>query len=177
MKMIIPFAKGALQALGSNEKAARLTGIQVDRVKIAIFSITGLLSSVAAFLYIARFGSVDVATAGSMFKLDVIATVAIGRTTILDGCGSIQGTFFGAVIIYAIDAILSAFRVPAFVNDLIKGLLILGAVLLQKVLDRRIGNNQPVTFTKTQKLSLFVYCPQNQIHQNCCNAKAQQQTQ
>ena len=174
MKMIVPFAKGALKALGSNEKAARLTGIQVDRVKIAIFSITGLLSGVAALLYIARFGSVDVATAGSMFKLNVILP---SGTTILDGCGSIQGTFFGAVIIYAIDAILSAFRVPAFVNDLIKGPLILGAVLLQKVLDRRIGNNQPVTFTKTQKLSLFVYCPQNQIHQNCCNAKAQQQTQ
>ena len=79
MKMIVPFAKGALQALGSNEKAARLTGIQVDRVKIAIFSITGLLSGVAAFLYIARFGSVDVATAGSMFELDVIAAVANWR--------------------------------------------------------------------------------------------------
>ena len=123
-------------AVGSNEKAARLTGIQVDRVKIAIFSITGLLSGVAAFLYIARFGSVDVATAGSMFELDVIAAVAIGGTAMSGGRGSIQGTFFGAVIIYAIDAILSAFQVPAFVNDLIKGLLILGAVLLQKVLDR-----------------------------------------
>ena len=123
-------------AVGSNEKAAKLTGIRVDLVKIAIFSITGLLTGAAAFLYIARFGSVDVATAGSMFELDVIAAVAIGGTVMAGGRGSIQGTFFGAVIIYAIDAILSAFQVPAFVNDLIKGILILSAVLLQKVLDR-----------------------------------------
>lgn len=123
-------------AVGSNEKAAKLTGIRVDFVKIAIFSITGLLTGAAAFLYIARFGSVDVATAGSMFELDVIAAVAIGGTAMAGGRGSIQGTFFGAVIIYAIDAILSAFQVPAFVNDLIKGILILSAVLLQKVLDR-----------------------------------------
>ena len=123
-------------AVGSNEKAAKLTGIRVDLMKIAIFSITGLLTGAAAFLYIARFGSVDVATAGSMFELDVIAAVAIGGTVMAGGRGSIQGTFFGAVIIYAIDAILSAFQVPAFVNDLIKGILILSAVLLQKVLDR-----------------------------------------
>ena len=123
-------------AVGSNETAARLTGIQVGWVKIAIFSISGLMSGAAAFLYIARFGSVDVATAGSMFELDGIAAVAIGGTAMSGGRGSIQGTFFGAIIIYAIDAILSAFQVAAFVNDFIKGVLILGAVLLQKALDR-----------------------------------------
>jgi len=123
-------------AVGSNEKAARLTGIKVEIVKIAIFSITGLLTGLAAFLYITRFGSVDVATAGKSFELDVIAAVAIGGTSMAGGRGFIQGTFFGAVVLYAIDAILSAFLVPAFVNDLIKGILILGAVLLQKALDR-----------------------------------------
>jgi ribose transport system permease protein len=95
-----------------------------------------VLTGAAAFLYAARFGSVDVATAGRMFELDVIAAVAIGGTMMSGGRGTIQGTFFGAVIIYSIDAILSAYQVPAFVNDFIKGVLILGAVLLQKVLDR-----------------------------------------
>jgi len=52
------------------------------------------------------------------------------------GRGFIQGSVFGAVILYAIDAILSAFQVPAFVNDLIKGILILGAVLLQRALEK-----------------------------------------
>lgn len=126
-------------AVGSNEKAARLTGIKVELVKVGIFTLTGLLTGMAAFLYITRFGSVDVATAGKGFELDVIAAVAIGGTSMAGGRGFIQGTFFGAVILYAIDAILSAFLVPAFVNDLIKGILILGAVLLQKALDRGAG--------------------------------------
>lgn len=123
-------------AIGSNENSARLTGINVRLVKVAIFAITGILTGMAGFLYITRFGSVDVATAGKSFELDVIAAVAIGGTSMAGGKGKIQGSFFGAVILYAIDAILSAFQVPAFVNDLIKGILILGAVLLQKALDK-----------------------------------------
>ncbi|MDC7240990.1 MAG: ABC transporter permease [Spirochaetales bacterium] len=123
-------------AVGSNEKAARLTGIKVEYIKVMIFTITGLLTGIAAFLYIARFGSVDVATAGKGFELDVIAAVAIGGTSMAGGRGFIQGSFFGAIILFAIDAILSAFQVPAFVTDFIKGVLILGAVLLQKALDR-----------------------------------------
>ncbi len=123
-------------AIGSNERSARLTGINVKMVKVMIFTITGMLTGMAGFLYITRFGSVDVATAGKMFELDVIAAVAIGGTSMAGGRGKIQGSFFGAVILYAIDAILSAFQVPAFVNDLIKGILILGAVLLQKALDK-----------------------------------------
>ncbi len=123
-------------AIGSNERAARLTGINVKLVKVSIFTITGILTGIAGFLYITRFGSVDVATAGKGFELDVIAAVAIGGTSMAGGRGRIQGSFFGAVILYAIDAILSAFQVPAFVNDLIKGILILGAVLLQKALDK-----------------------------------------
>lgn len=123
-------------AIGSNEKAARLTGINVKLVKVAIFTITGVLTGVAGFLYTTRFGSVDVSTAGKMFELDVIAAVAIGGTSMAGGRGFIQGSVFGAVILYAIDAILSAFQVPAFVNDLIKGILILGAVLLQRLLEK-----------------------------------------
>jgi ribose transport system permease protein len=123
-------------AIGSNERAARLTGINVKLIKVAVFTVTGVLTGLAGFLYITRFGSVDVATAGKMFELDVIAAVAIGGTSMAGGRGFIQGSFFGAIILYAIDAILSAFQVPAFVNDLIKGILILGAVLMQKALDK-----------------------------------------
>lgn len=128
-------------AVGSNEKAAKLSGINVDRIKIYIYSLTGLLTGIAAFLYVARFGSVDTATAGKSFELDAIAAVAIGGTSMAGGKGFIQGTFFGIVVLYAIDSVLSALRVPAFVNDLIKGILILGAVLLQKVLNNRKANN------------------------------------
>ncbi|QLY39555.1 ABC transporter permease [Hujiaoplasma nucleasis] len=124
-------------AVGSNEKAARLSGINVDRIKIYIFSITGLLTGLASFIYVSRFGSVDTATAGKSFELDAIAAVAIGGTSMAGGKGFIQGTFFGIIVLYSINAVLTAFKVPSFVNDLIKGILILGAVLLQKVLNER----------------------------------------
>lgn len=128
-------------AVGSNEKAAKLSGINVDRIKIYVYSLTGLLTGISAFLYVTRFGSVDTATAGKSFELDAIAAVAIGGTSMAGGKGFIQGTFFGIVVLYSIDSVLSALKVPAFVNDLIKGILILGAVLLQKVLNNRKINN------------------------------------
>lgn len=128
-------------AVGSNEKAARLAGINVDRVKIYIFTLTGLLVGISAFLYNAKLGAIDSATAGKGYELDVIASVAIGGTSMAGGRGFIQGTFFGVISLFAIDSVLSVYQVPAFVNDLIKGILILGAVLLQKVLDRNKKDN------------------------------------
>lgn len=124
-------------AVGSNEKAAKLSGIKVDLVKVLVYGIAGLLSGLAAFLYISRFGSVDTSTAGSSFELDAIAAVAIGGASMAGGKGFIQGTFFGVIILYSIDAILNAFGVSAFLIDFIKGILILGAVLIQKSLNRR----------------------------------------
>lgn len=124
-------------AVGSNEKAAKLSGINVDRIKIYIFSLTGMLTGLASFLYVSRFAGVSAANAGSAFELDAIAAVAIGGVSMAGGKGFVQGSFFGAIIIFAIDTVLTAFRVPSFVNDLIKGILILGAVLMQKVLNSR----------------------------------------
>ncbi len=123
-------------AIGSNEKAAKLAGIKVDWVKVMIFTVTGILTGLAAFLYMARFGSVDTATAGRGFELDVIAAVAIGGASMAGGKGFIQGSFFGAIILYSINAILNAFGVSALLTDLIKGVLILGAVLVQRSLNR-----------------------------------------
>ncbi|MBN2299595.1 MAG: ABC transporter permease [Acholeplasmataceae bacterium] len=124
-------------AVGSNERASKLSGISVDWIKVAIFTVSGILTGIAAFLYISRYGSVDVSTAGKAFELDAIAAVAIGGTSMAGGKGFVQGTFFGIIVLYAIDSILTAFHVPAFVNDLIKGILILGAVLLQRAINRR----------------------------------------
>ncbi|MFA5471032.1 MAG: ABC transporter permease [Acholeplasmataceae bacterium] len=127
-------------AIGSNEKAAKLSGIKVDLMKVLIYGFAGLLTGLAAFLYISRFGSVDTATAGRSFELDAIAAVAIGGASMAGGKGFIQGSFFGAIILYSINAILNAFGVPAFITDLIKGILILGAVLIQKSLNRNKEN-------------------------------------
>lgn len=128
-------------AVGSNEKAAKLAGINVERMKVYIFALTGLLAGISAFLYNAKLGAIDSATAGKGYELDVIASVAIGGTSMAGGRGFIQGTFFGVVSLFAIDAVLSVYRVPAFWYDLIKGILILGSVLLQRVLDRNKKDN------------------------------------
>ena len=128
-------------AIGSNEKAARLAGVNVEKMKILIFTLTGVLVGVSAFLYNAKIGAIDSATAGKAYELDVIAAVAIGGTSMAGGKGFIQGTVFGVVSLFAIDSVLAAYRVPAFVNDLIKGILILGAVLLQTYLNKNKKDN------------------------------------
>ena len=123
-------------AVGSNSKAAALTGVKVDRIQTLVFGLSGMLAGLAAFLYIAQMGAVDSATAGRALETDAIAAVAIGGVSMAGGRGFIQGTFFGAIILNSINTILTALGVPAFVNDLIKGILILTAVVLQQLIRR-----------------------------------------
>lgn len=126
-----------IYAVGSNAKATLLTGVNVDRVKILAYALSGLLAGLAAFLYISQMGAVDTATAGRGLETDAIASVAIGGVSMSGGRGFVQGTFIGAIILNSINTILTALGVPAFVNDLIKGLLILAAVVLQKLIRRK----------------------------------------
>ncbi len=123
-----------IYAVGSNEKAARLTGVKVDRIKMIVYGLSGLLAGLAAFLYISQMGAVDSATAGRAMETDAIAAVAIGGVSMAGGRGFVQGTFFGSIILQSINTILTSLGVPAFVNDLIKGILILVAVVLQKLI-------------------------------------------
>lgn len=123
-----------IYAVGSNAKATLLTGVKVDRIKMLVYGLSGLLAGLAAFLYISQMGAVDSATAGRAMETDAIAAVAIGGVSMAGGRGFIQGTFFGSIILQSINTILTSLGVPAFVNDLIKGILILTAVVLQKVI-------------------------------------------
>lgn len=125
-----------IYAVGSNPKATKLTGVKVDRIQIIVYGLSGLLAGLAAFLYISQMGALDSATAGRAMETDAIAAVAIGGVSMAGGRGFIQGTFFGSIILQSINTILTALNVPAFVNDLIKGILILTAVVLQKVIRR-----------------------------------------
>ncbi|NLC42452.1 MAG: ABC transporter permease [Erysipelothrix sp.] len=123
-----------IYAVGSNEKATMLTGVNVDRIKILVFALSGMLAGLAAFMYISQMGAVDSATAGRGLETDAIAAVAIGGVSMSGGRGFVQGTFFGAIILFSINNILTALGIPAFVNDLIKGGLILIAVVLQQLI-------------------------------------------
>lgn len=120
-----------IYAVGSNENAAKLTGIAYNRIKTLSFTITGLLTGVSAFLLASRLTSITAPNAGMAFELDAIAAVAIGGTSMNGGRGRIIGTFLGAIMLQMIEGILIAAKIPPFLTGLVKGVIIILAVLFQ----------------------------------------------
>lgn len=120
-------------AIGGNEEAARLSGVNVIFYKTLVYAISGLLSAVSAVILTARLNSAQ-PTAGSGYELDAIAAVVLGGTTLAGGEGSIGGTLLGAFIIGVINNGLNLLNVNPFYQQVVKGAVILLAVLL----DRRL---------------------------------------
>lgn len=119
-------------AVGSNERAARLSGINVNRVKRRVYALMGLLVALSAILQVSRIGSMDYANAGSGYELDAISAVIVGGTSMSGGKGSILGTVLGALIIAVMNNLLNLLGVPPFLREAFKGLIVILAVLLQK---------------------------------------------
>ncbi len=122
-----------IYAVGSNAVSARLSGVNVDRTKIAVFAITGLMCGFGSWIYASRLMAVASASAGNLFEMDAIAAVAIGGTAMSGGRGKIIGTFLGVIMFKIINNILVAAHVPTFLNGAISGAIIILAVLLQNV--------------------------------------------
>ena len=118
-------------AVGSNELAARLSGIPVDRIKTLIFCYAGTLYGLAAFLLTSRLSAIASASAGNGYELDAIAAVAIGGTSMAGGKGKIVGTLLGMLMLNIINTMLIMARVPPFLNGLVRGVIIIIAVLAQ----------------------------------------------
>ena len=119
-------------AVGSNERAAKLSGINVSRVKRRIYALGGVMCAIAAVIYVARIGSMDFANAGNGYEMDAIAAVIVGGTAMSGGKGSLVGAFLGMLIIGVMNNILNTVGVPTFLCDAVKGAIIIFAVLLQK---------------------------------------------
>lgn len=119
-------------AVGSNEKAAKLSGINVAWVKMKVYALGGIMCAIGAIIYIARIGSMDFANAGSGYEMDAIAAVVVGGTSMAGGKGSLVGAFIGMLIIGVMNNILNTVGVPTFLCEAVKGLIIIFAVLLQK---------------------------------------------
>ncbi len=127
-----------IYAVGSNEKATRLSGgINVDKVKIIAYAISGFLVSIAAIVEGSRLGSINSASSGSSYEMDAIAAVVIGGTSMSGGRGKIVGTLFGTLIIGIINNMMNLLGVPPFLVGAVKGLIIICAVLFQKRLDTK----------------------------------------
>lgn len=119
-------------AVGSNIRTARLSGINVNKVKRRIYMLTGMLVAIAAIIQVSRIGSMDYASAGSGYEMDAIAAVIVGGTSMSGGKGSIVGTVLDMLIIGVMNNLLTLFGVPPFLREACKGVIVIVAVLLQK---------------------------------------------
>ncbi|MBO0961739.1 ABC transporter permease [Neobacillus sp. MM2021_6] len=119
-------------AVGSNERAAKLSGVNVERVQRRVYALMGLLVSIAAIIQVSRIGSMDFSNAGRGMEMDAIAAAVVGGTSMMGGRGLIMGTVFGMLIIAVMNNLLNLFGVPPFLREAFKGMIVIGAVLLQR---------------------------------------------
>lgn len=120
-----------LYAVGGNERAARLTGLNVTRIKLWVYTLAGGLAGVAGLIVTARLDSAQ-PNAGLGYELDSIAAVVIGGTSLSGGRGSITGTVLGCLIIGVLNNGLFLLNVSPFWQQVIKGIVILLAVAIDK---------------------------------------------
>nr|WP_319250931.1 ABC transporter permease [uncultured Celeribacter sp.] len=114
---------------GGNREAALYSGIKVDRIKIIIFMISGLMASVSGILLSSRLYSAQT-NAGMSYELDAIAAAVLGGTSLSGGTGTMIGTLIGALIIGALNNGMNMMSVPYFYQLIVKGLVIVVAVWL-----------------------------------------------
>jgi ribose transport system permease protein len=119
-------------AVGGNERAAILSGLNVNRIKLLVYTITGALSAVGGLIVTSKLNSAT-PTAGDGYELDSIAAVVIGGTSLSGGKGSVLGTILGALIIGVLNSGLIILQVPPFWQKVIKGFVILLAVAIDKL--------------------------------------------
>ena len=132
-------------AIGSNEEAARLSGINVDKYKIIAYAIGGLFAGIAALFWTAANPSLTLASGNGM-ELDAIAGVYIGGTSTTGGAASVMGTIFGSIILVVIrqglNIALTTFNInlsATFITYAVTGVIVVGAVLLD-VLKKKAAN-------------------------------------
>ncbi|MDT0677633.1 ABC transporter permease [Autumnicola musiva] len=121
-----------IYAIGGNESAARLSGINISKIKIWVYTIAGLLAAVGGIILTSRLDSAQ-PNAGLTYELDSIAAVVIGGTSLSGGRGSIIGTVQGALIIGVLNSGLVLLNVSPFWQQIIKGFVILFAVIMDRI--------------------------------------------
>ncbi len=117
-----------IYATGSNWKSARLAGVNIDRTKIIAYAISGFMAALSGLILLSRLGSAQ-PTLGQGYELDAIASVALGGTSMNGGRGRVWGTFVGVLIIAVLNNGLNILGVSSYYQDVVKGLVILAAVL------------------------------------------------
>lgn len=126
----------AIYAIGGNEEAARLSGISVRNVKIGVFVVSAIASAIAGLVLSSRLmaGSPEI---GMGWELDVIAAVVIGGTSIMGGEGKLSGTILGVLFIGVLSNGMILLGVTPYIQQVVRGLVILGAVILNSLQEKR----------------------------------------
>jgi ribose transport system permease protein len=125
-----------IYAIGGNETAAKFSGIRINRVKLIVYSIGGALAALGGIIVTSRLDSAQ-PNAGASYELDAIAAVVIGGTSLNGGKGSVWGTVIGAVIIGVLNNGLVLLNVSPFWQQVVKGGVILLAVIIDKLGDKK----------------------------------------
>jgi inositol transport system permease protein len=120
-----------IYALGGNEQAARISGINISRVKIGVYTIAGLLAGLSGLVLSSRIGSGQPGL-GLGYELDAIASAVIGGTSLSGGIGTIWGTIVGALIIGVLNNGLDLLNVSAYWQTIVKGSIIVVAVIIDE---------------------------------------------
>lgn len=146
-----PFGR-QVYAIGGNERAAKLSGIRVDWVKVIVYMISGLCAGMVGLLIASKLVAAHPAT-GVFFELNAIAVVVLGGTSLMGGRGNIGGTIIGAFIIGALSAGMVMVGVSSFWQQVIKGSVIVLAVIVDQVQARM---QERVALQQQQRLELDV---------------------
>jgi ribose transport system permease protein len=119
-------------AVGSNERVARYSGLGVESIRLGTYLIVGLTVGVSAMLLASRLNSVSSSNAGVSYELDAIAAAIIGGTSLAGGSGRIAGAVAGAVTLGVVNNMLNMWNVSPYLQGTVKGVVIIGAVLVQR---------------------------------------------
>ncbi|MEA2065991.1 MAG: ABC transporter permease [Thermotogota bacterium] len=119
-------------AVGSNEKVAKYSAIKTNLIKFMSYTLVGASVGVTAIFLSSRLNSISSTNAGNGYELDAIAAVIIGGTSLAGGSGAIWGTVIGAIILGIINNMLNMLGVSPYLQGTVKGLVIIGAVLIQR---------------------------------------------
>ncbi len=123
-------------AIGCNERAAVYSAINVSAVKVKTYVLTGMFTGIAALMVASRMNSVSSSGTGLLYELDVIAAVVIGGTRMTGGSGTIAGTVVGVLILGVVGNMLNLLQISPYLQGLVKGLIIVAAVLVQRPAER-----------------------------------------
>ncbi|MFD2658442.1 ABC transporter permease [Gracilibacillus thailandensis] len=121
-----------IYAVGGNSRAAHLSAVPINKITIMTYMICGLTAAIGAVIETSRLNSVSTSSSGSMYELDAIAAVIIGGTKLTGGQGRIIGTVFGILILAILSNIMNLLNISPYIQGVVKGAIILVAVLLQK---------------------------------------------